>query len=108
MTTVVKSRLTTWHPFEWTFEYEETFIVPVLIERLLGTRETWMSPYRFLQSGLINLSKNNNLLGVITSRRRREVSKLYPMNEVPDGPLPFPVKVETHNITYSTSHEKGI
>jgi hypothetical protein len=27
---------------------------------------------------------------------------------VPDGPLPFPVKVETHNITYSTSHEKGI
>ncbi|KDR21647.1 hypothetical protein L798_01883 [Zootermopsis nevadensis] len=50
-----------------------------------------------LQSGLINLSKNNNLLGVITSRKRREVSKLYPMSEVPDGPLPFPVKLDEKN-----------
>jgi hypothetical protein len=53
----------------------------------------WTGCHCFLQSGLINLSKNNNLLGVITSRKRRDASKLYSMSEVPDGPLPFPTKV---------------
>jgi hypothetical protein len=51
--------------------------------------------HSFLQSGLINLSKNNNLLGVITSRKRRDASKVYPMKDLPDGPLPFPTKVGT-------------
>lgn len=57
---------------------------------------TFMIILTNLQSALINLSKSNNLLGVITSRKRRDASKLYSMSEVPDGPLPFPTKIQTH------------
>ncbi|XP_069705744.1 uncharacterized protein [Periplaneta americana] len=58
---------------------------------------TFMIILSSLQGALINLSKNNNLVGVITSRRRRDVSQLYSMNEVPDVPLPFPTKLDEKN-----------
>jgi hypothetical protein len=46
---------------------------------------------------LINLSKNSNLLGVITSRKRRDAAQLHPMNELSDDdPLPFQTKVGTY------------
>jgi hypothetical protein len=80
---VVKGKLMSWQPREWKYLSCATW----------QNHCIWTPCHCFLQSGLINLSKNNNLLGVITSRKRRDASKLYSMSEVPDGPLPFPTKV---------------